>query len=486
MKRLTYLILPLLLISSSMFAQNIFPQLVEGCTLPRFCLDCGEPKANYDEDSFAENLTQLNLKYNFKGIKGQLQLQVLVDSLGKGCVISHTDKTNSKLSLEIISSLNRCKWVPAKEKDIPTNVSITILFEVVNDKLNGSIKRFNPGGEKLKFKSVSTPKIYNKGYVYNNALLNKYNIEVWTTENSIIPDDMGIYSAVDQNDNLWSATYGGIVKFDGKNFTLFNKKNSPFEADESARAVSADKDNNIWLYASNALHKFDGKEWIKYDSTVVDMGWAQSITGTKGGQVLFSGGKGLFIYDNGKWDKINNTVLKDLPSSRIMYAYKDKQDRLWITSSAGTIMVDKNNKVTKLSDLIVPGNTNTTISAAVEDEAGNLYFSLGSLKNGGNRDNPDEGLGIYTAAGKWAHYNDQNSGLPANTINSLLYDRFEKVLWIGTNDAGLVRYDLKGSWENYHNLNSRVPSSYIFDLSQDSKGNIYASTFGGLMRITIK
>ncbi len=321
---------------------------------------------------------------------------------------------------------------------------------------------------------------------YKNSLLNHYNIDVWNTENSNLPNDMGIYSAIDQKDNLWYATYGGIVKFDGKDFFVFNKKNSPFNADESARTVYADKNNNIWLYASDALHRFDGKEWIKYDSTIVDIKWTRSITGTEDGGVLCSGEKGLFIYSKGKWNVINKKILKNLPSSRILYAYKDKKQRLWIGTYAGTIMMDKNDKVTEFNDLVNPLNKNTTISKAVEDDAGNLYFSLESLKKGEGRDSPDQGFAVYTVSGKWQHYNDQNSGLPANQINSLLYDRFEKVLWIGTNEAGLVRFDLKDGWENYHNLNSKVPSAYIFDLSQDSKGNIYASTFGGLMRINRK
>ena len=83
----------------------------------------------------------------------------------------------------------------------------------------------------------------------------------------------------------------------------------------------------------------------------------------------------------------------------------------------------------------------------VEDEAGNIYFSLYAYGRN-ERNNPAEGLAVLSSDGSWKHFNDVNSGMPSDHINGLLYDRFEKVLWIGTNESGLVRYDLKNGWEN--------------------------------------
>ena len=57
-------------------SQNIFPQKVEGCTIEQFCLDCGEPRANYETVSFEKMILTLNKKYNFKSkikLRGLIQ-----------------------------------------------------------------------------------------------------------------------------------------------------------------------------------------------------------------------------------------------------------------------------------------------------------------------------------------------------------------------------------------------------------------------------
>lgn len=93
---------------------------------------------------------------------------------------------------------------------------------------------------------------------------------------------------------------------------------------------------------------------------------------------------------------------------------------------------------------------------------------------------------VFSADGAWTHYNDENSGLAANHLNSLFYDRHEKILWLSTNMAGLVRFDGQTGWEVWHNGNSPIPSSYLFQLTQDADGTIYGSTYNGMIRIRRK
>jgi ligand-binding sensor domain-containing protein len=76
--------------------------------------------------------------------------------------------------------------------------------------------------------------------------------------------------------------------------------------------------------------------------------------------------------------------------------------------------------------------------------------------------------------------------MPSNRVNNILYDKFEHVLWIATDQSGLVRFNLKDDWETYHNNNSPSPGYTIYQLAQDSKGVIYATTANGLLRIRKK
>lgn len=486
MNRLKFITIFFVLFYTKLNGQNVFPQKVEGCNLSQFCLDCGEPKAGYNPDAFIQITDSLNTKYNFKGGSGKIGFQLLVDSLGKGCVLSHTDASNSQITKDIIKYLNDCKWNSAIENNKAVNSSINVFFEVLHDKLSGQIQRVDIEEINENMKNPGTPVIYNKTYKYNNNSLKGYEITVWQKENSKLQNDMSTICVIDKNDKVWYATYNGLATFDGKDIVRISEKNSPFKVTEDITAIAVDNDNNKWIYAEKFIYKYDNKNWVKYDSTKIgsEIPEVYAITATPFGEVLFSTAKGLFILKNGAWEILNNRKITELPDSSIYYAYKDEQQRLWIGTFDGSIMIDRNNKVTEFNKSNTPLK-NTCISNIAEDEKGNLYFALYAYQNK-DRNKLEEGLTILSKNGDWTHYNDSNSGLPSDGINSLLYDKFEKVLWLGTNESGLVRFDLKDQWENYHNQNSKIPSSYVFDLVQDSKGNIYGSTFYGMMRLKKK
>ena len=92
MKKISIIYFVAFLTINLSYAQNLFPTKLENCRTEKFCLDCGDEKASYQIDKFEKLQDRLNKSLNLKGIKGFLKLQVLVDSKGKGCVLSHTDK----------------------------------------------------------------------------------------------------------------------------------------------------------------------------------------------------------------------------------------------------------------------------------------------------------------------------------------------------------------------------------------------------------
>jgi hypothetical protein len=482
MRRIIGIILPFILLLTRANGQNLFPVKVEGCEVSRFCLDCGDPKATYDEESFDQIIKAINTKYNFKGASGQIALQVLVDSSGKGCVLSHNDASKNAVTLDLIQYLNQCKWRAAIEDNKPVASSINIVFELVNDQLSGKIKRVDLEAFSDNMRNPGTPEVYNKTYHYENPSLGSYEITVWQKENSDLPNDMGQHCVADKNDDIWYGTYGGFVKFDGKKMTRLNEKNSPFKAKESISEMAVDRNNNKWVATGDSLYRFDNKKWSTFLVPGRKAIGAFGISCNDFGETFICSDSGLIIIKNDKATILTKKEIKELPSNHIFYAFRDLMERLWIGTFKGAVMIDKNNKVTTFNQSETPLKE-TTITDAVQDENGNIYFALYAYIHSDQRDRPEEGFARLSKDGKWSHYNDINSGLPADHVNSLWYDKFEEVLWIGTNEAGLVRYDLKDGWENYHNKNSEVPSSYVFQITQDSKGNLYVATFNGMMRI---
>jgi ligand-binding sensor domain-containing protein len=479
----TLLLLLLNLLYGTLFAQNIFSQKVEGCNPPHFCLDCGDPKAAFDPADFASIIERINKTFKFGNSKGAIMFQVMVDSAGQGCVLSHTDASHSQVTKGLIGYLNVCKWMTAMQNGKAVSSSINVLFTVADGKMTGKADRVDFNAFKTNLRTVGEPTIYNKQYQYTNPSLNTYEFKSWNKDNSPLPGNISQHCLIDKNGVLWYNTLDGVFCFDGNTFKNLDDQGPPFKS-ASAYAMFIDKKNNIWINADKALYQYDNTKWTKYDSTQTNVSWTYNMVSNVSGEVFFTTNKGLVSYKEGKWELLNSDKIKELPSNRINYAYRDKKGRLWIGTFSGSIMIDKEGKITCFNNLDTPLK-DVCITNIVEDENDNIYFALYAIKKHG-ADVDEEGLAVLMADGKWMHYNDKNSGMPSNHINSLFYDSFEKVLWISSHAAGLVRFDLKDGWENYHNKNSGVPSYDVYQITSDSNGVKYVSTYNGLLMIRKK
>ena len=470
-------------------AQNLFPVKLDNCKTDKFCLDCGDTKAGYDEQEFLKLQDKLNKELNLKGIKGAVKFQVLVDSKGRACVLSHTDQSNNPISLKVVEELNKFKkWSPAitagkkEEKS-----SINMIFSINEKKIIGKVERVDMTSFKKSFDNAKGPEIFNKTYVYKNDNLKNYKITAWNTRNSNLPNNMNDNITIDKNGLIWLTIDEGLVTFDGKDFKNAEQNITDKGKFFSYYAIASDNNNVKWVYGTNNIYSFDNTKWTKYDPKEIGIDGAYKIVNNpKTSEVFFCSDEGLTIYNDGKWSNINKDKVKEFPSNRVTFAKKDSKNRIWIGTFSGTIMIDENGKATNFENIqtVLKGKCITSMD---EDENGNLYFSLYEFgDNVGGKVNRNEGIAIRYTDGTIKQFTTENSGLPFNHTNCVVYDKNEKVLWISTDRAGLVRYDLKNDWENYHNENSDIPTSYISTMTMDENGNLYLATRQGLVKIQRK
>lgn len=462
-------------------AQNLFLKKIDICSTESYCMDCGDPKATCGQFALDYISSLLNHKYIFKdNASGTLSFQVLVDSTGFSCVLSHSDTSTNQLTIDLIRYLNGSIWRPAVENGKRVNSSVNVVFNISKGKLSGHMQRLDLS----ELKPAGPPVIYNKVYTYRNESLGNYDFRVWTKYNSPLPDNVGQNCVVDKSNILWYATARGLTRFDGVTFDPVNEYNSPLLAETAVHDLAVDKDNNKWIYAYNSIYMYTKGNWQIIDFKKFMLNGVYRILNSRGGELLFPTKNGLVVQRGTRIVLLNKKTFRQMPSNNVYYAYYDSRKRLWIGTAAGTIMVDRDFFVT---DFKTPGSPlkDVYITGATEDENGNIYFSMKACKAAGD-DNDKEGIAMLRPDGKWAHFTDKNSGLPSNQVNSLLYDRFEHVLWIATNQSGLVRFSVKDGWENYNNSNSPVPGFEIHQLAQDNNGAIYAATANGMLRIQKK
>lgn len=483
---LTFL-LCLFLAPGQLFSQNLFPVKLNTCETSQFCLDCGEPKAGYDDPEFSKLLTGLSAAHNLKGLRGIIKVQVLIDSLGKGCVLSHTDKSNNPITLDIIDKLNNFGfWKPAVVEEGASKSSVNLSFEIKDGVLSGRIERVDQEAFLASFDRPVDPEIYNKRYEYTNPSLASYTITVWQKGSSAMPSNFSDNLAVGPDDRAWYATDKGLICLDGQQIQLQDSTNSPFTGKEGFRMLATDHSGNVWVGGwvakKKVLYKFDHHQWEKMDTSLTWVKGGYRIINNASGELFFCTDTGLMILDHGNWTLLNHEKIPELPEDDIAFAQRDKTGRLWIGTYKGSIRVDPDGKVTDFNKKggVLKGSCITHLA---EDGEGVIYLGIYEYSGKPGTINRNEGLVTFTGTDEWRQYTSSNSGMPFNHITDLLFDPFEKVLWIATDRAGLVRYDRKGNWENYHNKNSALPTSYISGLAEDSKGTIYLSTRHGMVRM---
>jgi hypothetical protein len=476
-------------VSIAVYAQHFYPKKLDNCATSLFCVDCGDIKANVDKEKYEQLVSYIKSTNDLNNIKGSLKFQILVDSTGKGCVLSHTDVSDNVISKNIVTALNSFDgYIPAKSKDkTESRTSFNMSFVIKDGTISGRVERVDMNAFEKSFDNPKAPEIYNKTYVYKNQNLKSYKMTVWNTKNSNLPKNRNDHITIDKNGIIWLTNYEGLTKFIGNKFESVEQNVTEKGKYFPYQAIETDNENTKWVFAKNNIYSYDDKKWKVYDSTEIGIKGAYNIINNpKTAEVFFCSDNGLSIYQNGKWKNINKTNLGELPSNRIYFAKRDSKNRLWIGTFSGSVMVDENGKAVSFND------TETIlkdkcISAMDEDENGNLYFGLFEYaRKTPPQANKNEGIGIRYTDGTMKQFTTSNSGMPFNHTTSVLYDKNEKVLWISTDRAGLVRYDLKDGWENYHSDNSEIPTSYISAMTFDKNGVLYVATWQGLVKVERK
>jgi ligand-binding sensor domain-containing protein len=459
------------------FGQNLYPEKYADCKLGRFCLDCGEPKAELPEDAMETILNGFNQK-SLKKINGFIRVQILVDTLGNSCLISSENSTNvpsKKLGLQnAINSMS--KWTPSLKDSKAQNTSVSLELVFQDGKFGIRRVQFDFKNN-TNSKSVGTSDV--KGTKEKDLSVQW---TLLTQSNSDLPWDM-TRTVVSTNENLWIGTDNGLVKLTDEKMEIFDVTNSaikPVKYNQnrasSIRHAGMDNKGNLWLAAGWDAYKFNGNEWTVYDSINSPVAWPRKIYSDKSDNVYLTSWRGLAKYDSENWSVID-TSNSELPSNKVSGIYVDSQDRLWIGTFDGNIRIDKDQTI-EFNESDSPLKEGS-ISQVYEDSKGNFWFDLYS------KDKTKAGMWLLKPDGEWTSIRPKNSELfTENHINDFLIDEENRVLWIALNSVGLIRYDIENDkWETYTPENSEVPSIHVMKLAKDKNGIIWAATFAGVIKM---
>ncbi len=258
---------------------------------------------------------------------------------------------------------------------------------------------------------------------------------------------------------LWSGGYGGLSRFNGKNFEVYNPREGL--SDHWVTSITESPDKKLWIGTIDGLNSFDGttfKNYYRKDNLFSD--YINSLITDRKGNIWVCTQNGLNVIDKGTIRKISSTA-----GLNVQCIFVAAEDELWIGTSTGLLKLSTEGKILgKLNN--TNGLPNENITAIKQDERGRI---IAGTKSGLAILNQDlSGLMVFSVS----------TGLFDPNVTSLLIDE-KKNLWIGTN-SGLVKYD--GKKFSYLQLTNEANTNKISALSLDYEHNIWIGTYNGLYK----
>lgn len=281
----------------------------------------------------------------------------------------------------------------------------------------------------------------------------------WTTEEGLPQNTVS--SMVQTSDGyLWLGTFGGLVRFDGVNFKIFNTINTPALRSNRIMSLYEDPEKTLWIgtetgdvvrMQNGAFEIFSegdgtsnnttlaflldsrGDLWVgqtlgvlhykaKQSTTVsfypFKMG-VRSIIEDAGGDLWFGTNASLTKYSGGQFTTYPTNQTNNPLQSNIIKS--DSEGNFWAVCDAGVGRFEQNTFKVLLENPLTPTKYITAITSDRQNQVWLGYYdSLFKFGKNGL-------LGKYDI-----------SDLTTGGIRSMMFDR-EDNLWIGTNGDGLIR-----------------------------------------------
>lgn len=280
----------------------------------------------------------------------------------------------------------------------------------------------------------------------------------------------------DEYGNMWFATYNGLNRYNGYEFTVYkhDESDSCSIVGNMVKVCHRDGDGNIWAGTSQGLSLYDADK--DYFRNFVIEGGDCNING-----IADFDEHRLLLYVNEQlvlFDRIEGTFLKNaLPaalSSLVPTSVRQQGDKVYIGTREGIFSYSISQK--ELKSLFLDSLKGKAVLAVLQESATRLW--VGTAGYGLFLINPQNDQVVHCL-----YTSDNRGGIDSEHIRALALDSSQR-LWVGTINS-LYIYDTKedafqvyGDEKTSENSLSHTSVRSIF---QDSQGGMWVGTyFGGI------
>lgn len=325
-----------------------------------------------------------------------------------------------------------------------------------------------------------------------DRLSEHYSMQQWTVENGL-PQNHVQCLMQSQDGYIWIGTPNGLARFDGINFTVFDRNNSPEFKSDNILSMAEGADGILWFGTSDGLVKMQNhqllhlpiiaenpegrKVWSVYANPlggvwIGTLGQILECTGKMTAIASLAGRIQPFRQDSRGWlwagaeqvlyrvdprAQVAERVFECAEPNPIRAFHQDSQERIWFGGASGLFRLNDNRIEVYRGKHGLSGK----VTSIAEDSDGALWIAAG-----GHLQRFD--------GSRFVTFEDESRVAP---VDQVLIDR-DGNLWLGTSNSG-VRRLRRHTLQNY-TTQQGLASNDVWSISQGEKGSVWIATGEGV------
>lgn len=293
----------------------------------------------------------------------------------------------------------------------------------------------------------------------------------------------------DKRGFMWFGTRDGLNRYDGYEMVVYrhDETDSTTLSDNYILSIFEDSKGILWIGTANGLNRFDPQS-LRFKRYLPEDGMKGSISHQRitaisqdaSGRLwvgTWGGGLNMLLSDTDYFECIRYQpgLSQGLPDNYINCLFLDEQQTLWVGTQQGLCVLRDQSSIAAVKPRINGRELSPDVIDLLADKDDRLWIATA---NGGIiiMDKSSQHGRVVNARPA------VSSSLPSNQVRALLADR-QGQIWVGSINGGLARYDEQRAafqvFTNEPGNEKSLSQRTVSALYEDVQGNLWVGTHRG-------